>query len=50
MCFIFIFQKKLATAIEDGEKAILMVNDLDLFSANEEIEEVSSNELRLVQV
>ena len=32
--------------ITNAEKAIYMVNQLSLFSSNEEIEEISTNELR----
>ena len=46
--YFILLQKKLQAGIEAGEKAVHMVNDLQLFSDNEEIEEVASNELRYV--
>ncbi|XP_060068043.1 immunoglobulin-binding protein 1-like [Ylistrum balloti] len=39
-------QKEAIKGLTDGEKAIKMVNDLALFSSNESIEEVTTNELR----
>ncbi|RUS70615.1 hypothetical protein EGW08_021619 [Elysia chlorotica] len=41
-----IFQGKLRQAIEKTQKAIRMVNDLNLFSRNEDIEEVATNEVK----
>ncbi|KAK3786509.1 hypothetical protein RRG08_039155 [Elysia crispata] len=41
-----IFQGKLRQAIESTQRAIRMVNDLDLFSRNEDIEEVATNEVK----
>ncbi|GFR66906.1 immunoglobulin-binding protein 1-like [Elysia marginata] len=40
------FQGKLRQAIENTQRAIRMVNDLDLFSRNEDIEEVATNEVK----
>ncbi|GFN86361.1 immunoglobulin-binding protein 1-like [Plakobranchus ocellatus] len=40
------FQGKLRQAIESTQRAIRMVNDLDLFSRNEDIDEVSTNEVK----
>ena len=40
------FQGQLRKALANAEKAIAMVNMLHLFSDNEEIEEVATNEIR----
>lgn len=40
------FQGKLRKAIAHTERAIRMVNELDLFSRNEDIEEVATNEVK----
>ncbi|CAH1774009.1 unnamed protein product [Owenia fusiformis] len=40
------YQDKVKTGIPDAEKAVFMVNKLGLFSTNEDIEEVASNEIK----
>jgi hypothetical protein len=47
LCY-YLFQKKVKDGVEKAEQCIKMVNDLNLFSTNEEMEEVASNELRWV--
>ena len=39
-------QDHVRKTIENAEKAIHMINQLSLFSSNEEIEEISTNQLR----
>lgn len=39
-------QKCVKQGIEAAEKAIIMVNQLQLFSDNEELEEVSTSEIK----
>lgn len=39
-------QKRVHQAIENAEKAVRMVNDLSLFSTNEQLEEVATNEIK----
>ena len=42
------FQGNIKEGIEAAERAILMVNKLHLFSNNEELEEVATNEIKYV--
>ena len=45
---LFFFQKKVHSSIEAAEMAVHMVNQLGLFSSNEQLDEVTTKELRYV--
>ena len=44
--FIIFFQARVRNGIEKVERAIKMVNELELFSKNEDLEEIASNEIK----
>ena len=41
-------QELVQRSIDETEKAVLMVNELSLFSANEDIEEIATSDLRFL--
>ena len=43
---MFILQKTIAAVVVKAERAVHMVNQLEIFSKNEDVEEVSTSEIR----
>ena len=41
-----LLQEKVASGLDQADKGIYMINELSLFSSNEEIDEVATNELK----
>ena len=40
------FQELVQKAVDETEKAVRMVNELNLFATNEDIEEIATSDLR----